>query len=75
MAYNQGDRIYVTFNQAVNRAGQSREHVTRPEIDAVFEFSHALGAQSQESHSCSHCLRTRPLADGVQLPVAGSTSE
>ena len=44
MIYNAGDKISITFNQPTNRAYQDQNHVTKAEIDAVFNFSHSLGA-------------------------------
>jgi hypothetical protein len=61
MVYNEGDRFYITFNQNVNRAGQSPLHVTRAEIDAVFEFSHPLGLHISFIGSRALCLEIRAL--------------
>ena len=44
MIYNAGDRITVTFNQPMNRAGQNTAQVPKEQIDRVFWFSHSLGA-------------------------------
>jgi hypothetical protein len=46
MIYNTGDKIVITFNQPTNQAGHSPApvQINKDEIDAVFVFSHSLGA-------------------------------